>query len=156
MEIEALRSALSYDPVTGQFVWRTGHRAGREAGRINRRRGYRYIGLGGRCYMAHRLAWFYVHGRWPVADIDHINRDRTDNRLANLREATRTENLRNTGCHRDNPTGRKGVSYDRARNRWAARIFLNGRTVHLGRFATPDAAQQAYIAAAAEAHGQTT
>lgn len=70
----------------------------------------------------HRLAWFYVHGRWPTADIDHINGNRDDNRLCNLREATRQQNIQNSKRRSDNRSGIKGVCWVESRGYWLASV----------------------------------
>lgn len=155
---------LNYDPATGVFIWRNDWgrmKAGDIAGRVNaQRRGYRYIGLGGQRknggleYMAHRLAWFYVHGKWPVADIDHINGDTSDNRIANLREATRSQNIMNAKRGPRNTSGVKGVSFDKARGKWVAEIKAGTVRRRLGRFDTKDEAAAAYREASKEMHGE--
>jgi hypothetical protein len=95
LDHSALRALLDYDPDTGVFTWRNPrtywHKVGDVAGSVNGR-GYRILGICGRYYAEHRLAWFYVHGAWPTHTIDHINRVRTDNRIANLRDVTMREN----------------------------------------------------------------
>ncbi len=97
---EYLRSILHYDQETGIFTWkvRTARRvkAGDVAG-CSDGDGYRLIKVQSRLYKAHRLAWLYIHGSWPKDQIDHINRIRTDNRIANLREVSNKQNLQNTG-----------------------------------------------------------
>lgn len=100
LTLAQLQARLHYDPTTGLFTWRVkqGKRGkGQLAGALNRTNGYVYIGLMHGEYLAHRLAWFYMTGRWPVADVDHINRHRDDNRWANLRGASRSENNKNKG-----------------------------------------------------------
>lgn len=94
---ERLRELLTYDPETGEFRWRytRGCRArGQIAGTVTCL-GYLTIAIDGRKYKAHRLAWLHVHGEWPYPEIDHINRIKLDNRLVNLRRATRAENNAN-------------------------------------------------------------
>lgn len=87
-----------------------------------------------RRFLAHRLAWFLAHGRWPEEDIDHINGDRSDNRIANLREASRSENLQNAAMRSDNTSGVKGVYFNKARGKWQAYIRLDGKQAYLGIF----------------------
>jgi hypothetical protein len=127
---ERLRQLLRYSPETGRFYWRVsrgGVAAGTEAGSRSQTHGYRVIGIDGAFHLAHRLAWLYVHGRHP-GEIDHINRNPTDNRIANLREISRRENSWNRAAR-----GRSGIKGVRARGRnWLARITGNGKEIHLG------------------------
>lgn len=150
-----LRELLHYDPDTGAFTRigasrpQTAHWASKPLGFIKRDSlsaggGYHMICVDGRAYRAHRLAWLYVTGTWPQADVDHINRDRADNRWPNLRAANRSQNLQNAGRRRDNTSGIKGVSYDASRSRWIAQVSDNGRHVFIGRFDDKERAAAAY------------
>jgi hypothetical protein len=123
---------------------------GSEAGRIAL--GYRRIFVDSRDYPAHRLAWLYVHGEWPSGQLDHINRKRDDNRIANLRIATDSQNKANKLAQANNSSGIKGV-YKRYR-RWTAQICVQGRRLNLGAFATSDEASAAYQAAARQHFGE--
>lgn len=145
-----LQECLEYNADTGEFIWRArplrhfkySHRqdafntryAGTTAGRIDRD-GYVQIRINRRRYFAHRLAWLYVHGSMPDNEIDHINHKPGDNRLDNLRQATRGDNARNKGLHHRNKSGTHGV-WQQAGGKWGARISLYSRRVHLGTFAT--------------------
>ena len=133
---ERLRSLLIYDPATGIFtrrVSRQGFHAGTQAGVIHKASGYVYIGVDRKRYRAHRLAWLYMTGEWPV-EIDHDNTIRSDNRWSNLREATRSQNNANAQRRADNTSGHKGVSWVARVNRWRAYITSHGRQCHLGYF----------------------
>jgi hypothetical protein len=154
LTIEHLRALLAYDPATGLFTWlvaqsRRNH-VGDVAGAM--RLGYRAIQIDGRHYCAHRLAWFYVHGRWPVYEIDHVNGVKADNRLLNLREATSLENKRNRKRCRRNTSGFKGVSA--IGRKWRAKIRTDEGRIYLGRFDTPEEAYAARCAAAQQYHGE--
>lgn len=143
-----LRELLNYDPTTGLFTWRIGRKgrstkAGTPAGRRHMR-GYMWIGIDGGRYMAHRLAWLYVHDVWPPQQIDHRNGDRADNHLANLRLATPTENLQNK---RRPQGGNPYLGVRRSHNKWQASIYVAKKFIHLGMFDTPEAARDAYIRA---------
>lgn len=146
---------LDYDPESGAFTWKQTRggtaRAGASAGTLCKQRGYIVISVGNKLHQAHRLAWFYVHGYWPAC-LDHVNRVRTDNRLANLREVTRSQNLQNTTTVRSKVSGLRGVSFCKQTGRWKAQIGLNGKGKNLGRFDTPEQAHAAYLAAAAVMH----
>ena len=152
--VDELKAILRYDPETGEFWWRVsrkGIRLGRPAGRVTGR--YRQIGIDGRHYYAHRLAWLYMTGEWPSDDIDHIDGDRLNNRFSNLREASRAQNMANGRTPATNTSGFKGVSFDRQRGRWQAFIKIDGKTKNLGRFKTPEDAHAAYVAAAHQKSG---
>ena len=150
---EILREMLAYDAVTGTFRWKRGFaRApiGSIAGKTWN--SYTQIGVLGRLHYAHRLAWLYVYGVWPAGEIDHINGDGADNRIANLRDVTRGQNLANRRAMTLSETGLKGV--ERSRERWIARIASAGERRYLGTFDTPELAHAAYVAAARELHGE--
>jgi hypothetical protein len=147
--VERLREVLSYDADTGIFRWRVtrGHvRAGLIAGTSTDR--YIIIGVDGRDYRAHRLAWLYVHGRWPAVALDHKNRNKHDNRLDNLREANKSLNSINTGLRSTNTSGYRGASFAKRENKWVAQITVNGQNMNLGYFATAQEAGAAYDEAA--------
>jgi hypothetical protein len=144
---------LSYDPATGLFVWTK--RSGRRdmTGRVAGYRGHNgcwYVRFSGRRYKAHRLAWFYVYGCWPVGDIDHINGNPSDNRIANLREATPSQNQANSRARE----GRLKGAYLRPSGKWRAKIRKDGRNLHLGTFATAEEAHAAYWSAAQRLFGE--
>lgn len=126
--------------------------AGEVAGNVNDH-GYIRIGIDGRIYLAHRLAWFYCHGEWPLGGLDHANGMPTDNRIANLRLATHSQNLANSRAR--NWAGLKGAYYNpRYKHRmWVSQIKYGGRSHHLGYFETAEAANAAYLAAATKAFG---
>lgn len=152
---ERLRQVLHYDPETGKFTWKVtlSRRApaGAAAGTCDIR-GYQIIRLDHTKYRAHRLAWLYVCGVWPTEELDHINRDRSDNRVANLRLASRPENSQNTSPKRSNTSGRKGVSWHARTGRWRAHLTLNRRGIHLGYFRDINDAIAARKAAEAKYH----
>lgn len=130
-----LKELLKYDPDTGNFIWlancpfnlkpqtRAGYRNSQE---------YVMITIRGTAYSAHRLAWLYMTGRWPKNQIDHINHIRFDNRFENLREVTLQENHQNLSINIRNKTGVLGVSWDKNRLRWRARIGIGGKDISLG------------------------
>lgn len=158
---ERLRELLYYDPETGVFMWlmRTNRRiqVGDVAGSFDKAAGYVHIRLDGKLYKAHRLAWLWVYGVWPVDQIDHINTVRHDNRIANLREASNQLNGENRRRVRsDNKSGFLGVGFDTKTERLYARIQINGKSKHLGRFETPELAHAAYLAAKREHHKGNT
>ena len=117
------------------------------------RSGHRHITIDGRRYQAHRLAWFYMHGRWPADQIDHANNLPDDNRLVNLREATAAQNQANQG-RKSNARFLKGVSFDQKSGRFRARITQMYRTETIGFFDTEEQAHAAYCRRAAELFGE--
>ena len=152
---ERLRELLEYFPETGIFRWRVSRqrvRVGSIAGCLNGD-GYLTIMVDGKKHRAHRLAWLYVHGTWPKDQIDHINRDRADNRIENLREATPTENNRNQNKRYDNTSGHVGVSWSKAAQKWVAQIRHLGKKIHLGFFTEKEDAIAARAAAEIELWG---
>jgi phage-related protein len=161
--LELLNKFLCYRPETGAFYWKNPEsrrvKAGAQAGthRCSARSqsSYIVIRIQGKNYFAHRLAWYFATGCDPASyQIDHINGDGLDNRIANLRLASSSENQRNIGLRANNTSGFKGVHLHRESGRWRAVIYINKRQVHLGAFPTPELAHMAYCKAAAELHGE--
>lgn len=154
---ERLRELLTYDPEAGLFIWRVNRRgpvkAGDIAGHLSKSDGYIYMKIDGRRYSAHRLAWLHATSNWPIAEIDHIDRDRTNYKLSNLREATSAQNKQNAGPRSDKRYSTfTGVSWYKPTMRWRAYIMLNGRYIHLGCFDTEEAAHLAHISAKRRLH----
>ena len=151
---EELRKQLDYDPATGVFTRRISnnfrYKIGDVAGSYDKD-GYIRIQVQGRLYIAHRLAWLYVHGAWPPAQIDHINGVRDDNRIANLREATNTDNCRNAKKRRNTRCALKGVYMEG--KRFCASICVHGKSMRLGLYDTEEEAHAAYVAAAEKEFG---
>jgi len=155
---ERLKELLNYNPETGDFIWRVdrnGHvKAGMVAGNIHYKHGYREIRIGSKLYKAHRLVWLYVHGEMPVSFLDHINNDRSDNRLSNLRLATINQNAQNQKIRSNNTTGYKGVTFVKRVGRYWAQIFVNGKIKSLGYYHTPEEAHAAYCKGADKYFGE--
>lgn len=95
---------------------------------------YARIGVGKHSFLVHRVIWFFAYDEWPSGDIDHINGDKQDNRLENLRSVTRSENLRNMIRRSDNKSGCTGVYWRKGEGKWIATVTVRGRTTYLGRF----------------------
>jgi hypothetical protein len=151
---EWVRGLFDYDHEMGALIWRVdkGPRArrGDVAGSTHSsRRGY--VKVDGRSHLVHRLIWLHVYGRWPEQEIDHVDGDPLNNRIANLRDVTRSVNQQNLfRAKANNQCGLLGVR--RVRGRWRARITSNGSPLHIGSFATAEEAHQAYLKAKRELH----
>lgn len=152
LTVDRLHEVLDYNPETGVFTRRV-TRPGRVAGSVNST-GYLQIEIGGRTYCAHRLAWLYTYGEWPPNELDHINRNKSDNRISNLRPATRQQNCWNTRRHFK--TKPKGVSFEPQRRGKKYRASIQGRErrLSLGLFNTAEEAHAAYKAAALTLFGE--
>jgi hypothetical protein len=151
---ERLRELLSYDPDTGLFRWRISRR-GSPAGEIagcGNGDGYLRIKIDHSLCLAHRLAWLYVHGKWPVEQLDHISGVRADNRIANLREATNAQNHQNRAISQRNTSGHIGICWAKREKKWRARVTVNSLVVPLGYFAALEDAISARAKAKAELH----
>lgn len=152
---ERLKSLVSYDEASGDFLWnrkRGGAKASRHAGHVSKQTGYRLIGIDGYLYLAHRLAWLYMHGEFPGQSIDHIDRNRDNNAKNNLRLATQAQNAANSKARSTSKSGVKGVSWCSDTNRWRATITHDGRQKSLGRYVDMDSAISAYQAEAIRLH----
>ena len=142
-----LKELLHYSRTTGHFTWRVsrGNRlAGSRAGTVDPDYGYINIGIDGSVYRAHRLAFLYVKGYMPV-EVDHRNRTTNDNRWRNLREATRSSNMHNTGTYASNTSGYPGVRQQPKGTRFEARIRVKGKLIQIGTYDTPEQAYTAYL-----------
>jgi hypothetical protein len=149
-----LKELLHYDPDTGVFTHlyaRRGVTVGNVAG-TKGRYGYWFLVLLHRKYLAHRVAWCYLHGAFPPDQIDHINRIRDDNRECNLRCVTLAQNRQNLGVSGRNKSGYRGVSYDKVNDLWRASISVGGKARNLGRYKTKSEAATAYKQAAVKLH----
>lgn len=125
-----LKKKFRYNPKTGEFS-----RLGLGPMKVGHiKNGYLRINISKVSYSAHRLAWLYVYGEYPEGDIDHINHDRTDNRIANLRVTTRSANMMNASKSKANTSGFTGVTWDKVNCKWVAQYMKNGKCNKLGRF----------------------
>lgn len=161
---ETLRQLLRYEPETGKLFWfpRTADRftetrfskevrakqwnacfAGKEAFTAITNQGYRAGMLLGKSCKAHTIAWALHHGAYPSGEIDHLNGERADNRLVNLRDVTREMNRRNSKRGVNNTSGCPGVWWVKSKRRWVALLYINGGRKYIGAFKDKDAAIEA-------------
>lgn len=159
LTFEQVYEQIAYDPETGVFTWRVGKKGqagpGSIAGCLNKHLGYWQIGILRQRLYGHRLAWLLSYGCWPTHQIDHINGDRSDNRLTNLREATHADNQQNRHLYR-NRTGFAGVEYCPKFGRFRARVVHNQIKHCAGHYDTAEEAHAAYLAKKAELHAYHT
>ena len=134
---EYLRSVLHYAQETGIFTWKVSTsrrvKAGYIAGSLDGG-GYLSIKVCSRPYLAHRLAWLYTYGEWPKDQIDHINRNRSDNRISNLRDVSHKQNGQNASKPSNNTSGHPGVYWHKRDSKWVAQIRHNYKQINLGCF----------------------
>jgi hypothetical protein len=148
---------IDYDPETGVLSWKSAIGGSTSVGRATgrpRKDGYGYVWIERKPLLAHRLAWLLHYGKLPELPVDHVNSDKLDNRICNLRLATVAENNRNILRSRNSKTGFKGVTIDRYSGKYAAKITAARRTYPLGLFDDPRHAAHVYNKAAVELHGE--
>lgn len=169
LEPEALREFLHCDPSTGSLFWRERDKrhfdnerlwksfntkwAGKRAFNNKLKTGYIIGSMFGVTYQSHRIIWAMSHGRWPIHEIDHINGNPSDNRLCNLREATRSQNNMNRRSYRGKSKF-KGVHWNAREKRWVSQITKDGVVRYLGFYLSEDDAAQAYAKASNLYHGE--
>ncbi len=151
---EKTKEYLSYNSETGLFTW-IKHIGSAKPGKLANsidNEGYVRVSFCGKYVKGHTLAWYFTHGE-IVRGLDHINGDRSDNRISNLRVASPSENQMNKGIQKNNKTGAKGVSYSKKYNIFTAQIYVNGKRIFLGQFKNLKDARNAYMEASKIHHG---
>ena len=141
--------------VGNHLHWKTssgGRIAGRRAGCL-KNNGYITVMLLGKFYQAHRLIWLLTYGVWPPSHVDHINGDRSDNRISNLRLCSQLQNNQNKSLATNNKSGFKGVFYRAHSRKYQALITVNGIQKYLGRYERAEDAARVYDAACIEFFG---
>lgn len=138
---------LRYDDSTGDFFWKKNPgsrvRFDKPAGTVIRG-GYRRISIKKKFYLAHRLVWLFKHGKFPDSMLDHVNLNKLDNRIENLRECNNSQNQINTGLLKTNTSGYRGVSFEKASQKWLSAIKVNKKRIIIGRFDKKEDAAIAY------------
>jgi hypothetical protein len=157
LAVSVARAVWTYEADTGVIRWVGGIKGIPAGGVAGGAKGgphgaYSRVTFGGRRIYCHRLAWALHYGEWPKASIDHVNGDKGDNRIVNLRLADQAQNGHNRGANSNNKAGLKGVCFHRGTGKWKAEIMARGKRRHLGLFQTPKEAHAAYSAAAASLH----
>ena len=146
---------LDYNPEEGTFVWKKNRRGRRQAGHAAgcvHPNGYVRISIDYRLYNAHRLAWLFMSGAWPLAMIDHIDGNPSNNKFVNLREANCVQNGSNRKISKSNTSGIKGVSFIKSVKKWGAWIKVDGKSKNIGSFHSKEEAGEAYRDAAIKLH----
>lgn len=155
-QLEDFRNTFDYNPETGELRWKVKAATNTRIGSLVdcRSNGYILVRFRWRLYKAHRVIWLLHYGEWPVDQLDHINRVRHDNRIANLRLATNTQNNINKPKQANNTSGFKGVSWNKDCNKWQSHIRINKRSFYLGLFETKEEASEKYLSIAKSHHGE--
>lgn len=156
LSAERLRALLDYNQNTGEFthrVKRSGVKFGSIAGSISGA-GYVYITVDREKHLAHRLAFLHYYGNLPEGAIDHVDGNRANNALSNLRLATISQNGFNSRLRGDNTSGHKGVNWVETEGKWKARGNIDGKEFSLGRYARYEDAVAAYEKFAKKNHGE--
>lgn len=172
---EQLRELLRYEPETGKLFWKPRDQhsfspgntsqearcsawnkryANKEAFATKNKFGYFVSAIFDKKCMAHRVAWAIHYGEFPEEEIDHINRDRGDNRISNLRKASRSENCWNMNKKKNSGIALKGAYFEEKSGRWMSKICVYGHQKHIGRFDSQEEAHAAYCEAAKKYHGE--
>jgi len=133
-----LRKLFYYDKKMGNLIWRLslnrGVKPGNIAGSMNKKTGYLRITIRGKGYMAHRLVWLWHYGSWPKDQIDHINRNKAENKIENLRDVDTSTNHFNIDLRKNNKSGVTGVHWYQITKKWCAMIKINNKGKNLGYF----------------------
>lgn len=153
---EFLKEVLNYNQYTGEFRWAKDIGKNVKAGVLAGTDHYGYIAIiiRKKKYRAHRLAFLYMTGSFPVNQVDHINRNRSDNRWINLRDVTQEINMRNCNLSKANTSGFAGVSFHKGTGKFMAKIKVNNKAKYLGYFENAQEAYSAYLKAKSIYHHQ--
>lgn len=157
ISLQEVKELLDYNPLTGLLFWKISPnkkiKVGSLAGGVKKQTGYFQVRLKGVLYPSHRIIWLLFYGSWPTKQIDHINRDKKDNRIENLRECSQQENSRNVKT-KGGVSRYKGVHWDSKKKIWSAGAKMNYKTIYLGYFKDEEDAAKAYDKFAVENYGE--
>lgn len=147
---ERIQHLFTYDHKNGLLIrnFTRGHALVGTSSSAKDKDGYGVIGIDGKLYRTHRVVWLYVHGNFPNGYLDHINRNKADNRIENLREVSKAQNRENIDKAKSNQSGFKGVWLHKQTKKWCASIGYKGKNIHLGSFSSIEEAYNAYKQAA--------
>jgi hypothetical protein len=148
IEVQYLKSIVSYDKETGVFQRKDGVKFGFKDD------GYLRSEINGKNYYLHRLAWLYEYGEFPDSHLDHVNGDKADNRIENLRKASRSENLCNVRKTKRNTSGYKNVTFHKESNKWRVKVSVNGKNKSFGLYEDIELADLVAIEVRNKFHGQ--
>lgn len=143
MDINLLKSKVYFDMFLGRFIWIQGRNKGRFAGGYDKE-GYWMIKLNDKYWFAHRLAWLYVYGKLPDTILDHINKNKSDNRIENLRECSLRQNRYNSKLNKNNTSGYRGIHFSKKAKKWKAAIHKGNKYILVGYFTTLEEAVLKY------------
>lgn len=146
LSFERVRNDFDYDYVVGCLIRKVdnhGRIVNRPCGIKSNSHGYGQVRIDDKMYLVHRVIWLLVYGEWPNGEIDHINGNRMDNRIKNLRVVNKSKNMHNRGMNRNNSSGYPGVSFHKASNKYQAQITVDSKVIHLGFF---DSKEEAFLA----------
>lgn len=156
ISLDRLRELFTYDPDTGVLTRRITRAANAKAGDVVGSvdgKGYLHVNIDDKFIRVHRIC-FFMHYGWLPQLLDHVNRDKQDNRIVNLRPATEKQNHGNISMNRRNKSGFRGVSQNSSSGKWHAQLKINGKQTYLGRFDTPEEAYECYRRAAIAHFGE--
>ena len=151
---ERIHHLFTYDKEKGVLVRNctTGRALAGTSSFAKDRDGYHIVGIDGKLYRTHRVIWFYIYGKFPDGYLDHINRNRTDNKIENLRQVSKAQNRENIDVAVNSKSGVKGVWLHKQTKKWCASIGYKGKNIHLGSFKSIEEAYAAYKTAASIYH----
>jgi|SRR3990172_7952394 len=160
ISLNDLRKMINYDHETG-YMTRVKDDKKHKSIKCNsghiQKDGYLAIYVGGKTYLSHRLAWLYFHGELPKGVIDHIDGNKLNNSIVNLRDVDRSGNAQNQRrAQARNKCGLLGASFEKGANKWRSEIVVRGKRFNLGRYATAQLAHQAYVEAKRKLHSTCT
>ena len=151
-DINLLREVLTYCPESGVLRWKVKRRGGKKAGDVAGGLGHGYVmvSINNKLYYGHRIAWALYYGEAPELYIDHKDGDKSNNRISNLRLATRSENNHNMPRQKNNTSGQCGVYYNKAKKKWEATLGVKGKRINLGAYECKEEAINARLKAEAD------